>query len=93
MHNAYITILAQLGLVGAIMLALILLFVLRQMIIAYRHNLLPKDIIAATVSVLLIFLFSNVTQSRFTILDFQFLAVLTLAVGYTSRYVKKEKPG
>jgi len=93
LHNAYITVLAQLGLVGAVILALILLFVVRQLLIAYRHNLLPKDIIAATVAVLLISLFSNITQSRFAVLDFQFLAVLTLAVGYSSRYQKKEKPG
>lgn len=88
LHNGYITILAQLGIVGAFLLALILFFALRQLLIAHKKRLIPSDIIAVATAVILVLLLSNLTKSRFAVLDFQFLATFAFAMAYTSRYSK-----
>ncbi|WP_166668857.1 O-antigen ligase family protein [Thiohalophilus thiocyanatoxydans] len=91
LHNAYITVLSQLGIVGAMILAAALILLVRNLIISHRQRLLPTDVILAAGAVLIVMLISNLTKTRFATLDFQYLATLTAAIAYTSRYNRKEK--
>ncbi len=89
LHNGFLTILAQLGIVGAGLFGLLGIFVLRQLMAAYRKKLIPDDLSAATSGILLILLLSNLANSRFAVLDFQFLATLAMSAAYTTRYQRQ----
>jgi O-antigen ligase len=86
LHNQIVTVLVQLGAIGAGFFVVLIYFVVREMVIAHRKELLPAELFALISGVLVALFVSTLTTTPLRSIEFQLLVALYLGAAYSTRY-------
>jgi O-antigen ligase len=92
MHNGYLEILIRYGFVGAVVLTLLLTALIASVVSAYRHRIIPKNVLYAYLVILFFFSLTLLSNSNNRLAIGESLALVSSAFACACR-LKLDAPG
>ena len=90
LHNGYATVISQLGIVGVIFFALIFYFAASRVINAYSRAYVDVDFLIMYLTLLILQLALYLTNSRFTMIEYQLLFGFIIASAYSFQFKRSQ---